>query len=367
MLQNWLAPVPSEVLKIRHQASSTQFGQNVLIHDTTGLPEMQQVQIALLGIDATESDQARRFLYPLSFPFGQLKIADLGNARNNDPSFVIPIIEELLRSGIFPIIIGKSPELIPAQFQAYQNINSAVNLAVVDETLAYRPTTERPAYYLNSIFRPKNHLFNFVQIGYQTHLTDLPALEYLAEHHYDALRLGNARNRPESMEPFIRDADLLCFNLASLKQAEAPSIEQPTPSGFFSEEACQISRYAGMSDKLTSIGFYGFRFGYDQNHQTAQVLSQLVWYFISGFYHRKQDFPVTTDGLVEYIVQFKAIDQPVTFWKSNKSGRWWMQIPADTQKQLQRHRLVPCSYEDYQKACVDDIPERLLAAYRRFS
>ncbi|MEZ4931669.1 MAG: hypothetical protein R2788_06060 [Saprospiraceae bacterium] len=41
-----------------------------------------------------------------------------------------------------------------------------------------------------------------------------------------------------------------------MKYADAPAAQDATPSGFFSEEACQISRYAGMNDKLTSIGFY---------------------------------------------------------------------------------------------------------------
>jgi formiminoglutamase len=69
---------------------------------------------------------------------------------------------------------------------------------------------------------------------------------------------------------------------------------------------------------------------------------------------------------VEYIVPLKQLDYQLTFWKSKRSGRWWLQVPVKTKKQHQRHRLIPCSYEDYQLAGQDQLPDRLLEAFRRF-
>jgi formiminoglutamase len=139
-----------------------------------------------------------------------------------------------------------------------------------------------------------------------------------------------------------------------------------TPSGFFSEEACQLCRYAGMSDKLTSFGIYGFDAALDLDRQSAQVVSQMIWYFMEGVFSRKQDYPVSNKGLTEYIVEFRKLHYQLTFWKSIKSGRWWMQVPAATQKKHDRHKLVPCSYQDYQSACREELPERLLQAMKRF-
>jgi len=70
--------------------------------------------------------------------------------------------------------------------------------------------------------------------------------------------------------------------------------------------------------------------------------------------------------LTEYIVDFKSYSYQITFWNSIKSNRWWMQIPSKTDRKLRRHRLIPCSYEDYLKACEEELPERLLKAHRRF-
>jgi formiminoglutamase len=41
-------------------------------------------------------------------------------------------------------------------------------------------------------------------------------------------------------------------------------------------------------------------------------------------------------------------------------------VPTKTKRKLQRHRLIPCSYEDYLKACKEELPERLWKALKRF-
>lgn len=367
MLNNWLAPVPLKEFEGFNQLTRHHLGKQLVIYKDK-FPELKSVQIAIVGIGEEDANQVRRFLYSMSSAFGSLKIADLGNARNEDTSFVIPIIEELLLSGIFPLIIGRDPNLTAAQFQAYRNLNTAVNLVLIDEKIPFSLSKKQDKPYLNRIIQEDNHLFSFGQIGYQAHFTAPAVLSKISEYNFECIRLGKIHSSMEETEPLIRDADLLSFNLAILKQSEAPGLLHPSPSGLFSEEACKLSHYAGMSDKLSSAGFYGFRFPYDQNNQTAQVAAQLIWYFLEGFYNRKNDYPASTEGLVEYIVQFKAIEQPITFWKSKRSGRWWMQVPVkEEDKKLQRHRLVPCSYQDYQEACHDNFAERLLAAYRRLA
>ena len=125
-------------------------------------------------------------------------------------------------------------------------------------------------------------------------------------------------------------------------------------------------RYAGMSDKLCGIGFFGYDLQSGDQDQTAAVLAQLIWYFIEGVDNRKGDFPVSKKNLIEYIVQTREWNVPLVFWKSNKSGRWWMQIPEQKRKLGKRHFLVPCSYENYVSCTNDEIPDRLIRILRRF-
>ncbi len=369
MLQNWLSPISLPTSKSKGENIRKQeFGSKIQIFEKR-FPKLKNTRIAIIGIGARQANQVREELYKLSFPFKKLKIADLGNVKNEQISFLIPIITELLDSGIFPILIGNKENLTLAQFKAHKNRQQLVNLAIVDEQVRCDPD-EKPTskfYFLNDLLRVKHpSLFHLDIIACQSHFISSPSRALPSTTHFDFSRLGKVRNNIETVEPLARDADLLSFSLSAIKQSEAPGQVEPSPSGLFSEEACQICRYAGISDKLSSMGIYGYAPEKDTNCQTAKVIAQMVWYFIDGFVNRKGDYPISSDGLTEYIVDMKSMQQNLTFWKSEKSGRWWIQVPVKTKKKHQRHRLIPCSYIDYKMTCQDEIPERLLVAFKRF-
>ncbi len=261
---------------------------------------------------------------------------------------------------VLPIIIAGNEDLARAQFLAYQEAKALVNMAVVDDTFradgVYAP-----------LFKPRHaQLFHFGLVGFQVHHTPPEAIEFMSKSHFDLVRLGKSRSNIEETEPVLRDADLLTFHLRALKQCEAPGVANPSPSGYFAEEACQLCRYAGMSDKLTSFGLYGFQADADRDGLTAQTSAQMLWYLLEGLFNRKGDYPASTTGLTEYVVDFRKLNHQLTFWKSAKSGRWWMQVPVATKRKHERHRLVPCSYQDYQSACREELPERLMQALERF-
>ncbi len=364
MFENWLKPLDEENLP-KQNRSETSFG-NYLLRNQEGLENLKQIKLAILGIGEIEANLVRGELYKMSFPFAETKIADLGNFRREESTFVLPVIKDLLDGGICPIIIGKHDRLVVAQFEAHQSVFSSVGTCSIDEKLAYHPEqNELEGYFQNPIVQSK-HLFHLSSIGCQTHFIESASLELTERKNFDLVRLGKAKTSLSEVEPIIRDADMLGFHLRALKNTDAPGVEDSTPSGFFSEEACQLCRYAGMSDKLTSIGFYGFREELDIDNQTSKTLAQMIWYFIDGYCNRKNDFPSSLDGLMEYIVDFKGHDYQLTFWKSNKTGRWWMQVPVKTKKKHNRHRLISCSYNDYVLASQEDIPERLINAHKRF-
>jgi formiminoglutamase len=359
MLQNWLKTLPLSLAKLAESLPNTSFGKNLLLHRTE-IPDLKKVRIAIIGVGEKEANVVREQLYRTAFPFPVNTIADLGNLRKAETSLLIPVIYELLSGKVLPIIIGAKDDLARGQFMAYQDAKALVNLTVVDETF------RQEAVY-GQIMSPRHPLlFHFGLLGVQVHQTSPEALDFLTKNNFDVVRLGKSRAAIEETEPVLRDADLLAFHLTALKQCEAPGVAQPSPSGFFVEEACQLCRYAGMSDKLTSFGVYGYTLENDHGGQTAQAAAQMLWYFFEGFFNRKGDYPAGASGLTEYVVEFRKLNYQLTFWKSNKSGRWWMQVPVATKRKHDRHRLVPCSFQDYQSACREELPERLLQAMSRF-
>ena len=367
MLNHWIKPVDKNLFQEKISTHTPVLGNSISIleHDNS---DLYGTQIGIVGINPEEADAVRSVLYEMSFPFEGLRIADLGNMRRTDPEFLIAPIRELIESKIFPIIIGRADNHALAQYKAFLSVKPWINFVTVDEQLRINESDpENSVFFLNEILLSRNsRLFHFAHIGGQAHQISPTGFKFLEERHFDVFRLGAARTDFPAMEPIIRDADLLAFHLGAIRFADAPAQLKPTPSGFSVEESCQICRYAGMSDKLKSLGIFGFQHGAAGAEITAQVIAQMIWYAIEGFYQRMGDFPVSTDGLTEYVVDVPEFEHPIVFWKSIRSGRWWMQISTHEGNEKQRHRLIPCTYQDYQSACHSILPDRLIFALNRF-
>ena len=108
------------------------------------------------------------------------------------------------------------------------------------------------------ILHQPNYLFNYTNIGYQTYFVDQDAVRLMKKMFFDTYRLGFVNRNIEEMEPMVRNADMLSFDISSIRQSDAPGCANATPNGFYGEQACQIMRFAGMSDKLTSLGIYEY-------------------------------------------------------------------------------------------------------------
>lgn len=390
---DFLDPVDLGKLNIKEQDHPLVLGKSIRCHSgQEGFPDLENVDIALIGVMedrlgeenrgcALAPDYVRKYLYQLfQGPF-RLQIADLGNIKAGnkvtDTYFALKsVIVEMIRQKITPVIIGGSQDLTYANYQAYEALGQIINIVSVDSRFdigIQRDEKLSHSNYLSSILTHKpNFLFNFTNIGYQTYLVDQDAIELMDKLFFDVYRLGLVRKDLEEVEPIVRNADLLSLDVSSIRQSDAPGNSNASPNGFYGEEACQIVRYAGLSDKLSSIGFYELNPAFDQGEQTAHLVAQMIWYFFDGFSHRKKDMPdrkrKETGEYLKYVVSIKDFKNEIVFYKSKKSDRWWMEVPCPSglQVKYERQFLVPCSYKDYQAACQDEMPEKWWQAYQKF-
>ncbi len=371
MLENFLRPISIDKIININDLEPFQLGKHLKIYSDY-FPNLSDIKVVIIGVGKQEANAVRRCLYQLSNYSSDLKIADLGNLAKSNTEVLLPVIKELLDGQILPIIIGETHHLSLAQYQAYHLREQLCNMVIVDRTIDFtfsKTRARRNQYFLNKILQAeKSYLLHLGLVGYQSHFVDPRTLELFEEYQFDYTRLGHLRANLEEVEPIIRDADFLSFDISAIRQSESPGSLSPSPSGLFAEEACKLAHYAGMNDKLSSIGFYGFDQELDINNQTAHLIAQMIWYFLDGFSNRKEDYPINTDGFVEYVVDFKSSDYQITFWKSTRSDRWWMQIPVKNKsKKYDHHRLVSCSYNDYLQACREELSERLVNAFSRFA
>jgi hypothetical protein len=185
--------------------------------------------------------------------------------------------------------------------------------------------------------------------------------------YFDVNRLGDVYGRINMTEPIIRNASMISFDISAIRSSDAGANANASPNGFYGEEACQMCRYAGMNDKLSSIGFYEFNPAFDQNGQTAILMAQMLWYFVDGFYNRKKDFPLQPKSqYLIYRAPLKDNMHELIFVKSKKTDRWWMQVPYPSGKtKNERYHLVPCRYEDYQTAVDGEMPDLWWRTYQK--
>lgn len=350
-------------------------------------PDLSSVNIAIIGVLEDRNalnnegcsqapDQVRKYLYNLYEGNYTAKIADLGNIKMGhtvaDTYFALSrALKELIQKNIVPIVIGGSQDLTYANYQAYEDLGQIINIVSVDPLfdLGNNENEINSQSYLSKIIlHQPNYLFNFSNIGYQTYFVDQDGIDLMKNLFFDTYRLGQVQANIEEVEPIVRNADLISFDISAIRQSDAPGNKNASPNGFYGEEACKIVRYAGMSDKLTSIGFYEINPEYDRNGQTAHLVSQMMWYFIDGYYNRKNELPHQEKRqFVKYHVKLEEQKDEMVFYKSKKSDRWWMEVPIRSQQKVKfkRHHLIPCSYQDYQTACNNDLPDRWWQAYQK--
>jgi len=358
-----------------------------IFSDTNDFPDYQLADLAFIGVKddrnainnegcAMGPDVIRKYLYQLYPGPVPIKMVDLGNIKKgftvSDTYFALSsVIAEMISNNVLPIIVGGSQDLTYANYQAYQSLGQIINIVAIDPMFDLGKSEQEltsQSYLSSIILHQPNYLFNYANIGYQSYFVDQDALKLMKNLFFDTYRIGIVRQNLEEVEPIVRNADMLSFDISAIRNSDAPGNGNATPNGFYGEEACQIVRYAGLSDKLTSIGFYEVNPKFDKIDQTAHLVSQMIWYFIDGFYNRAQDFPFRNEeDYLKYRVSIRDHKEEIVFFKSKKSDRWWMEIPLPMEQKIkyERHYLVPCSYADYQSACNNDIPDRWWMVYQK--
>ena len=369
-------------------ATKRQMGDFIKVNSVDdGMPDLEGMQMAIIGVTESRNsvnnygcskapDEVRKYLYRLFLVNENMKVADLGNIKAGynieDTYFAVKSVAEyLLKNNIIPIIIGGSQDITYANYTAYENMGQVINIASIDSSFDLGNAEEdfnSRSFLSKIILHQPNFLFNYTNIGYQTYFVDPQAVKLMESLYFDVYRLGVMRNNMEEIEPLVRNADLLSFDISAIRQNEAPANENTSPNGFTGEEACRISRYAGISDKLSSFGIYELNPDKDINGMTAHLAAQIIWYFMEGFYQRKGDFPhKQKDNYKKYNVGVVSNDHPIVFYESLRSGRWWMQVPlnGESADKYKRHYMLPCSYSDYESTTAGDIPDRWWQVYKK--
>lgn|SRR5574344_425899 len=387
-LSTYFEPISREKIQWNRDENSRWLGSRVSTYWTDGqFPDLQNVRLAIIGVcDDRRSvnnagcsaapDEIRAKLYPLAIPDSATSLVDLGNiaaGKTPEDTFfaTTEVLYKLIERNIVVIILGGGQELTYAQYKSYDVLGRVINIVGIESRFNLEDSDKITSRsYLNHIVRERpNYLFNYTNLGYQTYFCGTDMVKLINDLQFDAFRIGVLQQDMMKAEPLIRAADMVSVNMAAVRQSDAPANGDPSPHGFYGEQLCQLMRFAGMTDKLTSIGFYELNPSFDINHQTAHLTAHAIWFFIEGFYNRKSDFPYRDkQNYKRFLVPMSSAKIEILFYKSIKSDRWWLEVPCNMDARRERYLkqlLIPCTYTEYQQAMSGEIPELWWKFFKR--
>jgi arginase family enzyme len=389
LVKDFLSPLPESLLTFFEHAAEDSLWKNTdKFTDVNVFPFLNAAKIALIGIEESRgaepeyecrnaSHEIRKKLYQLKKHIIKCTIVDLGNIQpgvtlNDTFAAVAELAATLSQINVIPIFIGGSQDLTYGHYLGYKKLEKIINIVGVDSRFDLGMPTEplnANTWLGNIVLDQPNYLYNYSHIAHQTYFVGEYAVNMMDNLFFDTYRLGTVRQDIKELEPIVRNADILSIDVSAIRFSDCPAGSKPSPNGLDGEDICQLMYYAGMSDKLEGIGIYEFIPAQDRNQMTASLISQMIWYFIDGFTNRKKDMPDSTSTqFTVYKVALRENNDEIHFLKSNNTGRWWMEVPLNkSQRKLDRHQLVPCSFNDYQTACNNEIPDRWWQALKKLS
>lgn len=351
----------------------TQIGANIYFVDHLNL-DIEPLDVILLGCGENRGqhakwpysdapDSIREQFYKLHYWHPNIKIGDIGNiiqgaTLRDTRAALMSVMSELHHLGKKVLLLGGSHDLTLQQYNVFKKQEQIIDFTVID-MLADLDDTSGERYdnhLMESLTSSPNFVRNFNLMGFQSYYVNPNLIETFDKLQFDCIRVGKAREDIEQMEPYLRSSNLLSIDINAVRYSDAPANRLGSPNGFYGDEMCKLTRFAGMSTSLMSFGIFGYLPEFDREQITAKLLAQMIWYYIDGLYILQSESSIhQRDQFLEYHITFT--DNNTLFLKSKRTNRWWMQLPND--------QFIPCSHKDYITACNNEIPDRWMREVER--
>ncbi|MEM7161043.1 MAG: formimidoylglutamase [Bacteroidota bacterium] len=379
---------PIDIERLRSAVKPRSLFFETKFNGEEGLPELDDCQIAIIGIQEGRNCEdnrgcehgamsIRQELYSLYRSDHRLNLVDLGNLKNGKEisdtiAAISTITGELIKRKIVPVFIGGPQFATFGIYKAFAAIEKAVNITSIDPKLdlGLLDTELKSDSYLSRIIMGEpSYLFNYINLGYQTYLTEPHQIKLMDRMHFETYRLGEiAQNIPDT-EPLLRTSDIVSFDMSAIRMSDNPANHRALPNGLYGEQACQMMRYAGLNENLKALGIFEYNPAFDLRGQSAQLIAEMIWCFAEALISRVKDIPkMSKNNFLQYKVNVK--DQTnITFYKSKLTDRWWMEVPYPAKKNesYKKNELIPCTYQEYESASEAEIPLRWWKSFQRLS
>ncbi len=353
--------------------SSTQMGSHIMsIRSELDLVE-NDIELIILGCGEYRSvpglvegqddlENIRAAFYSLE-DWHKLKVADLGNIKLGNTyrdTYVAlaRVLEELTESSSKILVIGGSDELIYGAYKACEAARQVAEISIVDAKFDFTdgPVMSSENYLGQLLLEEPNFTKQLNLLAFQSYFVPPNLLEVLDNLRFDFERLGILKENISLAEPKIRMSHIFSFDMKSISGNFHQFPGFYSPNGLDGHEACALLQYAGMSENTQFMGIYNTLGEGEKQKNSPLLVAQMMWYAMDGIHKAKTEAEFgDSKSFNEFIIE--QDDCQFHFIKSKRTGRWWVK--------LMHGEWLACSYQDYQEASNNHIPERWLRAMEK--
>jgi len=337
MLEHWIQPANSSAL-LGDYLDADRIGTNLDSLNGKAKSDIPRA-IAIVGADPRWAKFVRRHLYQFTHRMPDTRIYDLGDLKRSDPDFMIGPLIELISSDICPVLIGTQFSSIKALRQSFAHLRIPFRPVAMHECLPEALIASDEAATV---------------IGVQQHLVQRQIPDHL-----NVMHLSSTRNMISNVEPIIRESNCTAFDLTSMAMTDIPAQRSSSSSGFRTEEACVLMRYAGLHAGSRAVMISGHDPMSLEMDVSANTAAQLIWYFIEAYNQSVIEDPLSSPHCTSYSMHLDGYGTDLKFYKSERTARWWVQINPSNVAQA-----YPCTFQDYQTATSGHVSDRLLTCVR---
>ncbi|NPA37759.1 MAG: hypothetical protein GXO47_13020 [Chlorobi bacterium] len=375
----YLDPVSGSYEKVFAGSDRETLGSAVSFFDGEG--DLKGFDVAVIGVKegvnspgnkgcAEAPDFIRKNLYGLSMVENPVSITDLGNVKGSSAKDKLvalkEICESLFAANVIPLVLGGSQDLTIALADALSSQKQKWSFTCIDAKIDYSDSDEdfNSENFIGRLLSENYNMISSVTVmGIQKYLCSASQLKFLENNYYSVIRLGEIKgDEIKSVEPYLRDADMISLDVSSVKGSDMPAQKGAMPNGLFADEICQLAWYAGLSDRLKAFGVFELN-PINDNELSAGVslASQIIWHFIEGVSKRYKDYPVRDiESYSIFIVHLDDYETDIRFFNNQVNGRWWVEVPSD-----EGMSVISCTEEDYVKATNNEIPEKWIFSLKK--
>lgn len=371
----FLSPIDDKLLAHNLMLPEQVLGRNLRIHTKQeGFPDLKNIKIAIVTLEPrlTKGDpihfRFRKHFYQLFSGNWDFVCADLGILKAGespkDTLFALQMLtQEMYQRNILTVVVGGEQENTLGMFRGLSGMDTYINLTSIDARFDFGTPgvlVSDDSYMSKIITEKPNNLKQFTNLGYQSYYVSQEELDLMQKLFFDAYRLGEITGNIHETEPILRDTDILSVDFNAIKANEL-DFSSGNPNGFDGGQICALMRYAGLSDRISVLGFFDI----PPTPRADQLLAQMVWYVIEGYCYRVNEYPFSIhQPCTKFVVPLEK--ETLIFFRSEKSQRWWIEVPKEgIHNNKEENTLLPCTEKDYRMAQNGEIPGRWWKSVQR--